>query len=243
MNIDMYEKHFALQKKHWWFVGKSRIVMGLISEYCTIGRHSKILDIGCGAGLMLPALSELSITYGMDTSDEAIKFSRANFTGLIKKGSLPNDVPFFDNQFNLITALDVLEHIEDDLKSLYMIHNLLCFDGVAVLSVPAHQYLWTKFDDENEHKRRYSWSEFKCKLEEAGFTIKKLSFYNSILYFPSVIVIYLNKYLNTDIGRELKSGNPLFNWILTRIFSLEKTLLRFINFPFGLSLIAVVSKK
>jgi hypothetical protein len=57
MKIEMYEKHFALQKKHWWFVGKSRIVMGLISEYCTIGRHSKILDIGCGAGLMLPALS------------------------------------------------------------------------------------------------------------------------------------------------------------------------------------------
>ena len=238
----MYEKHFALQKKHWWFIGKSNIVLDLIGRFCPLDSHSKILDIGCGAGLMLPSLGQLTNTYGMDTSDEAIRFSRANFSGVIKKGSLPMDVPFSENQFNLVTALDVLEHIEDDLGSMSKICDLLCSDGVAIITVPAHQFLWTKFDDENEHKRRYSYGEFKFKLEKAGFEIRKLSFYNSILYAPCVLVIYLNKYLNLNMGRELKSINPYVNSIFAKLFTAEKSLLRYFNIPFGLSLVAVVSK-
>jgi 2-polyprenyl-3-methyl-5-hydroxy-6-metoxy-1,4-benzoquinol methylase len=242
MQINMYRTFYELQKIHWWFTSKKTIVLDTIKCHTNLNEESAILDIGCGSGLMLSALSELGQASGMDASDEAIQFSHEIFQGLISKGQLPSDVPFSKNQFDLITALDVIEHVEADEQSLEVIQSLLSDNGIAIITVPAYMFLWSHFDEMNHHKRRYTVSELKIKLQNSGLKIKKISYYNTFL-FP---IIYLVRKFNNLIGRDgnsdLAMPGKTTNFILSKILSSEKYPLRFLNFPFGVSILAVVGK-
>jgi 2-polyprenyl-3-methyl-5-hydroxy-6-metoxy-1,4-benzoquinol methylase len=242
MNIDMYRIFFQIQKKHWWFVTRKKIVLDTIEKYLNKNAPIKVLDIGCGSGVMLTSLGELGQTFGMDMSDDAINFSKEIFSGRIEKGFLPDQVPYKDNFFDLITALDVIEHIDQDVESLQAIRSLLVKDGKAVITVPAYMFLWSKFDEMNEHKRRYTLTELKTKLVQAGFTIEKISYYNTLL-FPAVFVVrMLNNILKRDGASDIDMPSLPLNFVLEKIFGMEKYLLRFVNLPFGVSILAVVRK-
>lgn len=242
MNIDMYRIFFEMQKKHWWFVTKKEIVLDFIDRYLSGNADRQVLDIGCGSGLMLNALEDVGEAFGMDMSDDAISFSKEIFDGNVKKGSLPNQIPYEEDFFDLITALDVVEHIEQDVDSLRVIRSLLTPSGKAVITVPAYMFLWSAFDDMNEHKRRYTLTELNAKLEAAGFTVDKISYYNTLL-FPIVFVVrMLNNILKRDGSSDLDMPGKFLNAVLRKIFGIEKHLLKFVNLPFGVSIIAVVRK-
>jgi 2-polyprenyl-3-methyl-5-hydroxy-6-metoxy-1,4-benzoquinol methylase len=198
MNSEMYEIFFNIQKKHWWFQTKKEIVLKAIEKFNDAKGQIKILDIGCGSGLMLNSLEKIGEVSGMDMSDDAIGFSGKIFNGRVLKGWLPDKVPFPENHFDLIVALDVIEHIEDDFGSLESIRKHLKAHGKAIITVPAYMFLWSPFDDKNEHKRRYRRSELKKKLLAAGFKIEKLSYYIFFL-FPAVFIV---RKLNMILGRD-----------------------------------------
>ena len=242
MDIQMYRIFFEIQKKHWWFTSKKEIILDTIARYSNLKPESAILDIGCGSGLMLNALEEIGNTSGMDMSDDAIQFSQEIFKGSIKKGFLPNNVPYPENQFDLITALDVIEHIDDDVQSLRTIRSLLTQNGTAIITVPAYMFLWSHFDELNEHKRRYTLPELKDKLELADLRIEKISYYNTLLFPIAYLVRKLNNLLGRDGASDIDMPGKSVNTILTKIFSSEKSLLRFCNLPFGVSILAVVKK-
>ena len=215
----------------------------------TIHRHlrpsieTKILDIGCGSGLMLNVLSEVGNTYGMDMSDEAISFSKEIFNGRLEKGSMPDDIPYENEFFDLIILLDVIEHIDQDVASLIAIRDCLVFGGKAVITVPAYMFLWSPFDEVNQHKRRYTLSELKRKLIESGFKIEKISYYNTLL-FPLVFIVRIfNRFFNRGGAPDLELPNQLVNFLFKFIFGLEKYLLRAVDLPFGVSILAVVERK
>jgi SAM-dependent methyltransferase len=238
----MYRIFFEIQKKHWWFVSKKKIVLDTIDRYLKKDKNANVLDIGCGSGLMLNALEEIGHTYGMDMSDEAIDFSKEIFDGNVAQGALPDQVPYEDNFFSLITALDIIEHIDRDVDSLKVMRNLLAPEGKIIITVPAYMFLWSSFDEINEHKRRYTLTELKTKLIQTGFTIEKISYYNTLL-FPVVFVVrMLNNILKRDGASDIDMPSPPVNFILGKIFGFEKYLLRFLNLPFGVSIIAVVKK-
>jgi SAM-dependent methyltransferase len=242
MNIEMYRIFFEIQKKHWWFTSKKIIVLDTISQYVSLNKSANILDIGCGSGLMLNALEKLGSTTGMDMSDEAIMFSKEIFKGPIEQGYLPNNIPFESNQFNLITALDIIEHIEDDIASLKSIRTMLKQNGRAIITVPAYMFLWSHFDELNEHKRRYTLSELKFKLQQSGFTIEKITYYNTFLFPLAYAVRKLNNLLGRNGVSDIDMPGNVVNFLLQKIFSFEKFLLRFLNLPFGVSILAVVKK-
>ncbi len=242
MNIDLYRIFFENQKKHWWFVTRKKIVLDIINRYLTDKGHIKVLDIGCGSGLMLNALQSVGQTYGMDMSDDAIKFSKEIFSGKVEKGFLPDQIPYQESFFNLIIALDVIEHVEGDIDSLKAMRSLLVPGGKAVITVPAYMFLWTKFDELNQHKRRYTYTELNTKLERAGFSVEKISYYNTLL-FPVVFAVrMLNNVLKRDGASDVDIPSRPVNFILEKIFGFEKYLLRFVNMPFGVSILAVVRK-
>jgi len=242
MNIQMYRIFFEIQKKHWWFTSKKAIILETIARYTNLNPSSTILDIGCGSGLMLNALEGLGNTSGMDMSDDAIQFRQEIFRGGIRKGYLPDNVPFPENQFDLITALDVIEHIDDDVQSLKTIKELLTATGTAIITVPAYMFLWSHFDEINEHKRRYTLTELKNKLEQAGFRIEKISYYNTFLFPIAYVVRKLNNFLGRNGVSDIEMPSDIMNNLLRRVFSSEKSLLRYCNFPFGVSVLAVVKK-
>jgi 2-polyprenyl-3-methyl-5-hydroxy-6-metoxy-1,4-benzoquinol methylase len=242
MNIEMYKKFFDIQKKHWWFVTKKEIVLDTVQRQVALNNEMKILDIGCGAGLMLNSLEEIGQTYGMDMSDEAICFSKQIFGGDVKKGSLPDAVPYEEDFFDLITALDVIEHIEQDIDSLIAIRSRLAEDGKAIITVPAYMFLWSAFDEINLHKRRYTLSELNSKLVQAGFVVEKISYFNTLLFPAAFAVRMLNNLLRRDGSSDVDMPSKPINFILKNIFHIEMYLLRFLNLPFGVSILAVVKK-
>ena len=242
MNIEMYRMFFEIQKKHWWFTSKKEIILDTIARYTNLKPESAILDIGCGSGLMLNALEALGQTFGMDMSDDAIQFSQEIFRGPIKKGFLPNNVPYSENEFDLITALDVIEHIDDDEQSLKVIQSLLSEKGTAIITVPAYMFLWSHFDELNEHKRRYTLSELQTKIKKAGLKIEKISYYNTLLFPIAYLVRKLNNLLGRDGASDIDMPGATVNTILRKIFTSEKSLLRYFNLPFGVSILAVVKK-
>ena len=238
----MYRIFFKIQKKHWWFVTKKDIVLDTIERHQSTRSDTKVLDIGCGSGLMLGALENVGETFGMDMSDEAISFSKEIFSGRVEKGFLPDQIPYPEDFFTLITALDVIEHINKDVDALKALRSCLTADGKAVITVPAYMFLWSAFDDMNEHKRRYTLSELKTKLVQAGFKVEKITYFNTIL-FPVVFVVrMINNLLKRDGASDVDMPNNFLNAILKRIFSIEKYLLRVMNLPFGVSILAVVKK-
>jgi 2-polyprenyl-3-methyl-5-hydroxy-6-metoxy-1,4-benzoquinol methylase len=242
MNIEMYRLFFQAQQKHWWFVTRKKIVLAAIDSYVDKNIKLKILDIGCGSGVMLTALEKLGQTFGMDMSDEAINFSKEIFNGKVEKGFLPDQLPYQPDFFNLITALDVIEHIDQDIESLQAIYSLLNSEGKAIITVPAYLFLWSKFDELNEHKRRYTLTELRTKLITAGFTIEKISYYNTLLFPIVFLVRLLNNILQRDGASDIDVPNGFLNYSLEKIFSLEISILRWMNLPFGVSILAVVSK-
>lgn len=243
MDKSLYRIFFDIQQKHWWFTTKKAIILDIIDNTRQPNRDISSLDIGCGAGLMLGALAERGHTSGMDMSDDAIGFSREIFDGTVKKGSLPDDVPYEADSFTLITALDVIEHVEDDIGALKALHSRLVNDGVAVITVPAYMFLWSAHDEVNQHKRRYTAKELASKLAAAGFSIEKLSYFNTLL-FPIVYVVRkLNNMLGRDGASDVEMPGGVANFILTKIFGLEKYLLRFMDLPFGVSIVAVARKQ
>ncbi len=202
----------------------------------------KILDIGCGSGLMLNSLEQVGQTFGMDMSDEAISFSREIFNGKVEKGALPDQLPYQESSFDLITALDVIEHIDNDVDSIKAIYSLLVPGGKCVFTVPAYMFLWSAHDEMNQHKRRYTLPELHRKLLQAGFTVEKISYYNTFLFPVIFLVRMLNNVLKRDGASDIDMPGSLMNNLLKTIFGFEKYLLRYFSLPFGISVLAVVRK-
>ncbi len=238
----MYRIFFEIQKKHWWFVTRKNIVLDFVDRYLPEGNQVKVLDIGCGSGLMLNALAKVGQTFGMDMSDEAISFSKEIFDGRVEKGALPDQVPYQEEFFDLITALDVIEHIDDDVGSISAIRALLVPGGKCIFTVPAYMFLWSAHDEMNQHKRRYTLPELNEKLVQAGFTVEKISYYNTLL-FPAVFLVrMLNNVLQREGAPDTDMPGSAMNYVLKKIFGIEKYLLRYLNLPFGVSVLAVVRK-
>ena len=243
MQEQLYDYLHAIEEKHWWFLARKKIILKLIDIYSTRNENEQILDVGCGAGMMLKALEEYGNVWGLDKSEKALGYSREKVPeAQMLLGSFPRDLP--RNSFDIITVLDVLEHIDEDAKALAALKGALAPDGIAIITVPAYQFLWTNHDLANEHKRRYTVPELKQKILDAGLTIEKISYYNTFLFLPVALSKLANRFFFPHTQAHF-GATPPPTWInrtLETIFSFEKRLLPFVNFPFGVSVIAVVKR-
>lgn len=241
----MYDYFYQIEDKHWWFQARKDIVMELIKKYYKPGANPRVLDIGCGTGMMLKYLSKYGKTWGIDKDLKAIEYAQKKAPkAKIILGSLPEKLP--KGKFDLVTLLDVIEHVDKDQEALWTIANILKPQGVLVITVPAYHFLWTGHDDINLHKRRYAIGELKTKINNAGFKIRKISYYNNFLFLPIATAKLIKRFLKPNKSTSHFSANVppyFFNQSLKIIFSFEKYFLPYLNFPFGISLIVVASKK
>ncbi|MCK5639211.1 MAG: class I SAM-dependent methyltransferase [Gammaproteobacteria bacterium] len=232
----------ALEDRHWWFNGRRRIVDEMVLRL-PLPPQPRILDAGCGTGGNLQMLTHHGQVTGMEYDATAAAIARERGVGKVVCGSLPKNLPFANTTFNLITLLDVLEHIDDDQASLYSLSNLLAPKGYLLLTVPAFPFLWGPHDTEHHHKRRYRASSLSQCIKEAGLELQWLSYYNTSL-FPAVAAVRLFRKLvpGQVVGGELALPPASINRILEGLFAAERHLLGRLPLPFGVSLIAVARK-
>jgi len=162
MRDQLYDYFYLVESRHWWFRARSKIVQTMIARFSGARKKASVLDIGCGTGAQLQTLKPYGTLWGLDKSAKALEYAKtkAPFAHLMQ-GSFPECT--FDQQFDIIMLLDVLEHIEDDTLALQKLASIMKPGAIAVITVPAYQFLWTTHDDINEHKRRYTLSELSKK--------------------------------------------------------------------------------
>lgn len=239
-----YEQMFDLEAGNFWFRSRSKLINLMIKKYF---REAKsMLEIGCGSGYVLSTIEKtypgLSLS-GSEIFTRGLSFAanRVRKTALFQMDA--RGIPF-ENEFDVIGAFDVIEHIEEDQRVLTEMHRAVRAGGGIILTVPQHKWLWSYADEYTHHKRRYTANGLRGILEKAGFRIIRTTSFVSLL----LPVMYLSRLRNRkaaqdyDDTAELSVGG-FINYMLERVMDIERQLIkRKINFPFGGSLLIVARK-
>ncbi|MGB2868263.1 MAG: class I SAM-dependent methyltransferase [Bacteroidota bacterium] len=241
MEDQLYQSFYDVEMRHWWFVARREILLDIIETRLHLPAGSKVLDVGCGVGGMLVSLSDRYEAYGTDTSTLAIEFCRKRGLKNVFECDLKG-LPLPNLEFDLIMLLDVIEHVDDDLGLLREAFGRLKKGGIVLVTVPAYQFLWTRHDDLNHHKRRYVGRRLGRVLVESGFLVDRMSYFNTLLFPLALVTRLLHKVLGSGNESELSIPPSPLNNILKSIFSLERPLLRRLSFWFGLSILAIARK-
>jgi SAM-dependent methyltransferase len=235
-NIETRVEHF-----HWWFVGRRKLLRFILTSL-KIPKGSLAIEVGCGTGANLRTLGSAGLyAIGVDRSTYALNLVRSKDELPLLAGDL-NNLPFKTKSVGLIIAMDILEHLEDDGRGINEFYRVLKKNGLLIVTVPAFKFLWGIQDRVTGHKRRYTRKQIVNRLREMGFDILRSSYFNFFLFFPILIVRWIIRFLDLKIESENEINHPLMNFFLKSIFSLEVSALRYLSFPFGVSLFCVAKK-
>lgn len=241
-----YRIMHSLEQTHWWFVGRQYLVRDQLAQLDFKGlKELKILDVGCGTGIILKNLDNIGTAYGIEFSPEAIQLLKERDLSSIVRADVNKSVPFGDETFTVITCLDVLEHIEDDSTLLEEMVRVCKPGGYIFLTVPAFKVFWSPHDVALRQKRRYTRKQMLGKVGNLPCEAIKGSYYNSILSLPILAVRIFKTYVLKE--RRVRSDffltlPPFLNKALAFLFMAEIRCLKFLNFPFGVSLLIILKK-
>jgi 2-polyprenyl-3-methyl-5-hydroxy-6-metoxy-1,4-benzoquinol methylase len=238
----LYHKFYELESKHWWFVGRERIVLDLAKNRCALRPGARVLDVGCGTGGVLAEFSRDYDAFGIDSSPLAIDLCGKRGLKNVSVGLL-QDLPKDSVGFDLIMFLDVIEHIADDAGVLRAASEHLAPAGSILITVPAYPWLWSAHDEANHHQRRYTRKTLIDTLARASLVPTFISYLNTFLFPAALLERFAAKMKRSqeqDAG--LKMPPNWLNKLLTKTFASERLFLRSMRFPFGLSLVAIARK-
>lgn len=243
MNPEAYIEMDKTESTHWWFSGRRTILQQTLRSL-QLPKNSQILEIGCGTGGNLQMLSQFGTVSGIEINDDAreIASKKTNYAYDIKAGHCPDNIPFTNQRFDLICLFDVLEHIEDETETLIIIKNLLNTNGKIILTLPAYKWLWSPHDEFLHHKRRYSLKMLHDKITTARLVPEKISYFNTILFPLAAIIKLKDNLFSKKSGTGTKVPSLIINNIFRIIFSCERFFLKHYNFPFGVSLLCILTK-
>ncbi len=234
---DLYEK----EKKHFWHISKRQIALMLLQKYLPKRKNLKILDIGCGTGENINALNSLGETFGIDNSVEAVSFCKKNGLKNVSIG-LAEKTKFKSESFDVVTLFDLLEHV-DDKKAVVEFKRILKREGFVLITVPAHNRLWSRWDEVLHHKRRYKERDLKKLLVGEGFTIIKSSYMYSYLLLPMLIIRFVkNIFYKDHYPSDFEISSSLVNTIGVRLSKIERFFINSLRVPIGTSIICLAKK-
>ncbi len=233
-----------------WVRSRSRLFKRIVRNNLAPKSKTKFLEIGCGTGDFIRELvndKRLEIT-GSEIYLKGLLYAKQNLPTVefvqfdVTQGKV-------DDQFDLIAAFDVIEHIENDEIAISNMVEMLNTGGTLIISVPQHMFMWSKLDEIVKHKRRYSRKELVSKLAKNGLEIHQSTSFVFTL-FP---LMYLSRFLDRKLDKSSPDEVELekrvkFSKISNRIFDLfmriDEALISFgVSLPFGGTLLVIARKK
>jgi len=250
MDIAEIRRMASLESRHWWFVGSRTVLLSMLWKHASPG--GRLLDVGCGTGYTLSRIRDAMERgtggeydlFGLDLSPEALAFSGEKVAAQFVRGDV-GCLPFKGSSFDVVTALDVLEHLESDREAVSEIARVLRPGGLALLSVPAHPWMFSTHDRALGHVRRYSASAFRELLLASELSLERLSHYNCLLAAPIMLYRLARKAFGAGsetVESDLSLPSAPVNRTLQALLSAESKVLPGISLPLGVSLVAVARK-
>jgi len=246
MKKDFARSYGGLETWHWWFRGRRRVLESILSHRLEGTAPKRILSIGCGPAGGLQWLTSYSNAGGQVVGLDIEPIHAASSENIqFVVGSIAA-APFANHSFDTVLALDVLEHLDDDILALSEASRLLKPGGLLVITVPALPSLWGGQDLISEHRRRYTKRSLRQLLESSGLSEYRITYFNTLL-FPVTAAVRWSRRVRrkADQPRSDFDDNrpgPL-NEILASVFSSERFLINRAPLPAGVSLLATCTTR
>ncbi|MDR9498515.1 MAG: class I SAM-dependent methyltransferase [Hydrogenovibrio sp.] len=239
-----------LEEKNFWFRARNQLIVWLMKKFVLKNRNEqslgKYLEIGCGTGYVLEGVKTTfknTDALGSEIFLSGLEQAKQRLVGVNLMQMDARAIPY-QNEFDVMGAFDVLEHIKEDEKVIAEVYRALKPGGIFIATVPQHDWLWSKMDDYACHERRYKPNELQEKMKAAGFEIVKTTSFVSLL----VPLMYLARSKKKDDSAEFDPSaeldlNPALNSILYGFMKLELGLIKMgVRFPIGGSRLIVGQK-
>lgn len=243
-NIEQ-ERWNDVLNNHWWGLGHYAIIETLIKAQLRISsarrNNLRCLDVGCSGGTTLGFLKQFGQAYGFDISSDGLSYC-ADRSGVIQADA--TKIPFKNESFDLITVLDVAEHVADDGMLFREIYRIAKKGGTVFVNVPAFAFLWRSHDVRYGHKRRYSKSSITRLALKHCFTIEKAIYLHAHFMAPLLFSALTDRLSGKCPGArdDFISFGPLFDTLLLNTLLLERRLSRYVALPLGISLFLTLKK-
>jgi SAM-dependent methyltransferase len=245
MNPQEYDLMYRVEDDHWWYVGMRAISRAMLVDRVGDLPAPRILDAGCGTGRNLLELGRFGETTGIDLSPHAIELSAKRGLKRLARASVAQ-LPFAEGTFDIVTAFDVLCHgaVPDEVASLREFGRVLRPGGWLLLHLPAYAWLTSPHDRAVDNARRYAAVEVRGMLGAAGFAVERMTYANTVLFPLAALKRLADRALRA--GRRTSDLETGFGWIgsvFRTILVLEARLVRHVDLPFGLTLVALARKE
>jgi len=194
-----YQEQYDLEDWHWWFRGRRRVIWALLRR-AGVPPAPRILDAGCGTGRNLVEFGGLGAAEGVDLSGQAVEFCSQRGLRGVRKGSL-EELPFEDARFDLILAIDVIEHMDDDRRALAELRRVAAPGARLIVTVPAYQWLWSQHDESFHHRRRYTARRVREQVLATGWSPTVCTHFFATLLPPVALVRLLRPLRSGGNGR------------------------------------------
>jgi SAM-dependent methyltransferase len=237
-----YDKINRIEQTHWWYVGTREIALQNLDKYCPFHSNLTIYDIGCGTGGNIQALSKYGLVEGSDVDPYAVNFCKEK--GLSAEVADMYKLDLEPERYDLITFFEVLSQAEekDLVEILKNVNKGLKKGGILLLREPALKIAGGQHDIAINAKTRFDKILMRSILEESGFKVKYVTYMNSLLFIPIVAKRKLDELLKKDVKSDVEEHSELSNKLFLKILRFEKFLNRYVNFPFGVSILVIAQK-
>lgn len=240
MERQVYDRMAELDQLHWWYRARRKVLAALIARVVQPPRNARILEVGCGTGHNLAMLDMFGTVDAIEVDPAARAMAEQRLGRPVGSAPLPALTGVPDSSYDLIASLDVIEHIEDDRAALAGIARCLTPGGKFLMTVPAHQWMWSAHDVVNHHHRRYSKKGLQALVAGSPLKLERMGYLNSLLFPVAVAARAAGKLRGKDDGDDTLPPSPL-NTALETVFAQEARLIGRVPLPPGLSLWAIAS--
>ena len=241
MDKRYYKQYYHFEREHWWFVVRSDIICDRLDVLLEGKEDLQILNIGAATFRSSEYLSRYGTVTSLEFDEDCCDFVRDVLNKDVIQGSIL-ELPFEENQFDLVCAFDVIEHVEDDTKAAEEMKRVCNSQGHLFITVPAYNFLWSDHDRINHHIRRYTRSKLQSLLKSNKINTVRSTYFNFILFLPIFLVrILSNMKKSQTLSSDFEKFRPgsLGNRLCKIIFSLERVLLKWMGLPFGVSILHI----
>lgn len=247
MDRSFLDDYFKMEREHWWFRVREGIILDQFRSMIYKAKPLNILNVGAATGRSSEMLESFGQIQSIEYDQPSYQFCRDVLKMKIDQGSI-TELPYPDNAYDCVCAFDVVEHVEDHQKAISELFRVCKPGGKIFITVPAFMSLWSNHDVVNHHFRRYRKQQMLDLFSANGGRLLRTTYFNFFLFIPIFLVRSLQRIFFRKKQEELKPDNDmiksgLINTIFQSIFSFERSLVKKMNFPFGVSLMVVWKKQ